>query len=106
MKTICFKLVSGEELIAKVDTEDEQYLNVANPVELSYEYDGGGDYGLKFFHFMPYGTENLFTFDRKYIITYIQPSEKMLKYYTKYLLAAEGVETTDKFPELISHEFH
>ena len=79
MKTVCFKLVSGEELIAKIDSEDDQYLNVVDPIELSYEYDGRGDYGLKFFHFMPYSTENLFTFDRKYIITYIQPSEKMLK---------------------------
>jgi hypothetical protein len=88
MKTICFKLITGEEIIAKIDSEDDQYLNVSDPVKLSYEYDFySGEYGLKFLNFMPYSEEMLFTFDRKYIITYIQPSDKMLKYYVKYLLA-------------------
>jgi hypothetical protein len=88
MKTICFKLITGEEIIAKIDSEDDQYLNVSDPVKLSYEYDlYTGEYGLKFLNFMPYNDEMLFTFDRKYIITYIQPSDKMLKYYMKYLLA-------------------
>lgn len=105
MKTVCFKIITGEELIAKVDTEDEEYLSVIDPVALSYEYDHNGEYGLKFMHFMPYGEEMLFTFRRKDIITNIEPSDKMLKYYTRYLLAAEEKET-DNFPSLISHEFH
>lgn len=89
MKTICFKLISGEEIIAKVDSEDDEYLNISDPVKLSYEYDFfSGEYGLKFINFMPYSDEMLFTFKRKYIITYIQPSNKMLKYYTRYLLAS------------------
>lgn len=105
MRTTCFKLISGEELIAKIDTEDDQYLTVSDPVTLSYEYDKYGEYGLKFMHFMPYGDEMLFTFRRKDIITYIEPSDKMLKYYTRYLISADEKET-DSFPALISHEFH
>jgi hypothetical protein len=107
MKTICFKLISGDELIAKVDSEDDEYLTVEDPVTLSYEYDArNGDYGLKFMSFMPHGDEMVFTFKRKHVITYIEPSEKMIKYYTKYLLASTEQEMDYTFPEHTSREIH
>lgn len=106
MKTICFKLISGEELIAQVDSEDSEYLTVCNPVTLSYEYDSYGDYGLKFMNFMPYGSELVFTFARKHIITYIDPSEKILKYYTKYLVSYSDSDTYQSNSPINSSQFH
>lgn len=105
MKTICFKLISGEDIIAKVDSEDDEYLTVVDPVMLSYEFDMTGEYGLKFMSFMPYGDEMLFTFKRKHIITNIEPSDKMVKYYTKYLLASEEQEMSS-FPKFTSILIH
>ena len=89
MKLICFKLVSGDELIAKVETEDDDWLNVTDPVKLTHEYDPYGEYGLKFISFMPYNEGILFTFHKKYVITVIEPSDKMISYYSKFLLASE-----------------
>lgn len=105
MKILCFKLSTGEELIAKVDSEDDQYLTVVDPVTLAYTYDQYGEYGLKFMHFMPYGDEMVFTFSQRNIITYIEPSDKMLKYYTRYLLSSDESES-ETFPSLISHKIH
>jgi hypothetical protein len=105
MKIICFKLISGEDLIAKVDSEDDEFLTVVDPVLLSYEYDTSGDYGLKFMSFMPYGDEMVFTFKRKHVITNIEPSDKMIKYYTKYLLATEEREISS-FPKHTSRQIH
>lgn len=89
MKTICFKLSTGEELIAQVDSEDDEYLNVLDPVILSQDYNYYGEFGLKFLNFMPYSNDSLFTFKKKYVITYTEPSEKVLQYYTKFLIESD-----------------
>lgn len=93
MKTICFKLTTGEELIAQVESEDDEYLNVLDPVVLSQDYNYYGEFGLKFLNFMPYSNDSLFTFKKKYIITHIEPSKKVLQYYTKFLIESNFSES-------------
>lgn len=96
MKILCFKLITGEELIAQIDSEDDEWLTVVNPVSiLQTIYDG--KYILSFTEFMNYNEEMLFTFKQKHVITSIIPSEEVIKYYTQFLLGANDVESLGTF---------
>lgn len=87
---ICFKLVSGEEIIAQVDTISDDSISVTEPVVLLFELDyETGEYGLNMRTFMLYTTEELFTFKNKDIIITTQPTEELELIYLRFLDASK-----------------
>ena len=85
MNYICIKLVTGEELVGTIESEPDEYVNIENPIEVSFGFDAEGNYGIKLGMFMSYCEEKLFTFKARDIILYNKPGEKMIRYYEEFL---------------------
>jgi len=86
MKYICLKLITGEEIIGKTESEhNDEYINIENPVTITHATDAHGNHGISFFAFMSYCENNIFTFRLKDVILYLVPTDSMTSYYKDYM---------------------
>jgi hypothetical protein len=85
-----FKLISGEELIGAIDSEDTtEFYNIASPMTI---VDGIDEYGgviMKLRDGMMLSDESLMTIPKKSVITYYEASKVMDTYYQKAIVYAK-----------------
>jgi hypothetical protein len=85
-----FKLISGEELIGAIDSEDTtEFYNIASPMTI---VDGIDEYGgviMKLRDGMMLSDESLMTIPKKSVITYYEASKVMNTYYQKAIVYAK-----------------
>lgn len=76
---IAIKLVSGSEVMGYIDSEDDEYVNIDQPIEVVQSD------SLYLMPFMSYCEESLFTFRRKDIMVISKPSVYTQTLYLTYL---------------------
>lgn len=76
------KMITGEEIVADVDTDSEDYLIVDNPMHVDYFYDTAG-IGIKLVPYISTSKYKLFTLSKKHIIFYSQTEEVISEYYQR-----------------------
>jgi len=85
-----FKLISGEELIGAIDSEDTtEFYNIASPMAI---VDGLDEYGgviMKLRDGMMLSDEILMTIPKRSVITYYEASKVMNDYYQKAIVYAK-----------------
>lgn len=89
-KFICLKLVTGEVVMGLLESENEDYFNLEEPVNLSYDFDQDGNFGLKFVPFMSFCDQKVFTFNRRYIIMAIEPKDETVEFYNEFQLVRDS----------------
>ena len=85
-KFICLKLITGEVVMGLLESENDDYYNLEEPVNLSYDFDQDGNFGLKFIPFMSFCGQKLFTFNRRYIIMALEPKPETIEFYNEFQL--------------------
>jgi ribosomal protein L31E len=89
-----FKLISGEEIIGALDSEDEtsknnvEYFNITGPMTIVDGYDGYGAVTMKLRDSMLLSDEEFITIPCKSVITYYSASKIMIEYYKKAIIFA------------------
>ena len=91
-KYVTLKLTTGENVVGRLHTTSDECVTVDNPVTMAFGYDFEGNLGVKYTHYMPFSTQTLFTFRRKYIILQSDLSEKFIAYYESFISEDEGLE--------------
>jgi hypothetical protein len=80
MTTKCFKLSSGEELLAGIVEEDAFQFIVSNPAQIAIQSKEDGSIGLMIAQFMPYSEGNITIF-KSAIMTVGNPAEGLVAEY-------------------------
>jgi hypothetical protein len=86
---ICLKLITGEVVMGIVESINDDYFNLEEPVNLSYDFDKNGNFGLKFIPFMSFCDQNVFTFNRKHVIMDLEPKEETIEFYNEFQLVRD-----------------
>ena len=86
---ICLKLVTGEVVMGILESENDDYYNIEEPVNLSYDFDRNGNFGLKFVPFMSFCDQTVFTFNRKHVIMALEPKEETIEFYNEFQLVRD-----------------
>ncbi len=95
MKYICLKLITGEEIIGKTESEhNDEYINIENPVKVTHAVDAHGNHGITFLSFMSYCENTAFTLKHKDVILYLAPTDNMVQYY-KHYMSKRGDQSDD-----------
>ena len=90
-----FKLISGEEYVGTLDTDDGapennmEYYNIANPMEIVNGYDEYGSVIMRLRDGMMLSDDDLMTIPSRAIMTYYSASKAMTEYYQKAILFAK-----------------
>lgn len=85
-----FKLVSGEELIGPLDSDDTtEFYNIASPMTIVDGFDEYGGVIMKLRDGMMLSDENLMSLPNKSVITYYEASKVMNTYYQKAIVYAK-----------------
>lgn len=94
---VCFKIVSGEEVIARVKTFDPLKITVAKPVTLQMQMVGPGQMGVGFAPFMVSADDTQeITFPRSaMVVEPIVASKQVMNGYTK---ATSNIEIAPAIP--------
>ena len=77
MKTKCFKLLSGEEIIADVTNETSEFIGLKNPMVLAMVGEGQ----LAMFPWAPLSNKQEFMLEVKHIILSYTPNTQLLSGY-------------------------
>jgi len=101
-KYLSIKLVSGEQLMGELESDDE-YINLINSVEVIQSYTMEVYSIIKLVPFMTWTENELFTFNRKYVIVTSVPTEKLIKYYKQYLDSLTESELNDEYKPTTRH---
>lgn len=91
-KYICLKLTTGEVVMGLVESINDDYFNLEEPVNLSYDFDHDGNFGLKFVPFMSFCDQKVFTFNRKHVIMNSEPKAETIEYYNEFQLVRDSDE--------------
>jgi hypothetical protein len=84
MITKCFKLVSGEELLANIVDEDVLQYVVSNPAQIAIQPKEDGSIGLMIAQYMPYSEGDVIIF-KSAISSIGTPAEGLvLEYQSKF----------------------
>jgi hypothetical protein len=94
--TKCFKLVSGEELLATVVDEDAFQFTLSHPAQIAIQTREDGSVGLMICQFMPYAEGNITIF-KSAIMTVGNPAQGLVEEYLSKFEEAE--ESLIKVPE-------
>jgi hypothetical protein len=90
-----FKLISGEEYVGTLDTDDGapennmEYYNIVNPMEIVNGHDEYGSVIMKLRDGMMLSDDDLMTIPSRAIMTYYSASKVMTEYYKKAILFAK-----------------
>ena len=82
MNIKCFKLASGEEVIGKIDKEDDQSVtlkSVASIIIMPGQVPGS--YGLGLMPYLPYADAKDFTFSKRHVMVSFDPNTDMINNY-------------------------
>jgi len=89
--TKCFKLSSGEEILAGVIDEDAFQFTVSNPAQIAIQSREDGTMGLLIAQFMPY-SEGDITIYKSAIMTVGDPAQGLIdEYISKFEEAKESL---------------
>tara|TARA_R110000868_G_scaffold403032_1_gene679865 strand:+ start:220 stop:528 length:309 start_codon:yes stop_codon:yes gene_type:complete len=80
MSTKCFKLTSGEELLAMVVSETDSTFEIENPAQIAIQPKEDGSVGLMIAQFFPYA-EGLVTIFKSNICAIAIPAEALVEEY-------------------------
>jgi hypothetical protein len=94
-KYICLKLVTGETVMGVVESVNDDYFNIEEPVNISYDYDEDGNFGLKFVPYMSWCDKTLFTFNRRFVIMDAEPKTETIEFYKEFQLVRYEDEDDD-----------
>ena len=83
-KHICLKLVTGEVIMGLVESVNDEFFNLEEPVNLSYDYDVNGNFSLKFVPYMGFCDQQVFTFNKKYVMMYLNPKQEVVGFYNEF----------------------
>lgn len=101
MKYICLKLITGEEIIGKTESEhNDEYINIENPVKVTHAVDSQGNHGITFLSFMSYCENTAFTLKPKDVILYLAPTDNMIEYYKDYMSKRGDPSDDDELDEV------
>jgi len=84
MTTKCFKLSSGEELLANVVDEDAFQFTVSNPAQIAIQPKEDGSIGLMIAQFMPYSEGNITIFKSALMAVGIPAEGLVQEYQSKF----------------------
>ena len=88
MTTKCFKLVSGEELLANVVDEDAFQFTLSNPALIAIQQKEDGNLGMVIAQFMPYSEGDITIFKSALMAVGI-PAEGLVAEYENRFEEAE-----------------
>ena len=94
-KYICLKLITGEAVMGLVESINDDYFNIEEPVNISYDFDKDGNFGLKFFPYMAWCDKTVFTFNRKFVIMDIEPKPETIEFYKEFQTVQHDDEMDD-----------
>jgi len=88
-----FKLISGEEFIGALDSDenpnnDVEFYNITNPMDILDGHDEYGSVTMKLRDVMLLSDDNFISIPRKAIIAYYPVSKIMVEYYQKAIMYA------------------
>ena len=95
MTTKCFKLVSGEELLANVVDEDAVSYTLSNPAQIAIQPKEDGSIGLMIAMFMPYADGDITLF-KSAIITVGNPAQGLVAEYNSKFEEQPLIKVPDK----------
>ena len=90
-----FKLISGEEFIGALDSDDEnpsntvEFYNIVSPMAIVDGYDEYGTVTMKLRDGMMLSDDDLMTIPNKAVMTYYPASKVMTEYYQKAIIYAK-----------------
>jgi ribosomal protein L31E len=91
-----FKLISGEEFIGELESDDEnpsntvEFYNIISPMAIVDGYDEYGTVTMKLRDAMLLSEESLMTIPSKAMMTYYPASKSMTEYYQKAIVFAKN----------------
>lgn len=84
METKCFKISSGEELLANVVDEDAYSFTVSNPAQIAVQPKEDGSMGLMIAMFMPYADGDVTLFKSSIMAVGTPASALVEEYNSKF----------------------
>jgi len=94
-KYICLKLVTGESIMGLVESINDHYFNIEEPVNISFDFDKDGNFGLKFVSYMSWCNKTVFTFNRKFVIMDVEPKPETIEFYKEF----QTIENDDEMDD-------
>lgn len=95
MKIVSVKLITNEELIGVLDSEDIGSLNIHEPYLINYVYNSEYGQGMRLTPFMPCVKDRLFTLLSKHVILKADVDSTSEEYYLKCLEQSANLKDTD-----------
>lgn len=95
MTTKCFKIVSGEELLANVVDEDSVSYTISNPAQIAIQQKEDGKIGLMIAQYMPYAEGDVILF-KSAIATVGTPAEGLVAEYNSKFEEQPLIQVPDK----------
>lgn len=96
MTTKCFKIVSGEELLATVVDEDAFQFTLSNPAQIAIQQKEDGSIGLMIAQYMPYSEGDIIIF-KSAIISIGNPAQGLVsEYLSKFEEQSSLIQIPDK----------
>lgn len=95
MTTKCFKLSSGEELLAGVVDEDAFSFTLSNPAQIAIQPKEDGNIGLMIAQFMPYAEGDITIF-KSALITIGNPAQGLIDEYESKFKEESLIQVPDK----------
>lgn len=95
MTTKCFKLVSGEELLANVVDEDAFQYTLSNPAQIAIQPKEDGSIGLMIAQFLPYAEGDITVF-KSALITVGNPAKALVDEYNSKFEEQPLIQIPDK----------
>lgn len=77
------KLITGEEVLSKIESEDTDLINLDSPMLISYLVDPQYGRGMILYPYMICSKDNLFTLYKKHVIFKMLAEESSADYYIK-----------------------
>ena len=95
MTTKCFKLVSGEELLANVVAEYAFQFTLSNPAQIAIQPKEDGSIGLMIAQFLPYAEGDITVF-KSALVTVGIPAQALVDEYNSKFEEQPLIQVPDK----------
>lgn len=95
MKVISVKLITNEELIGVLDSEDIGSINLHEPYVINYTFNSEYGQGMRLSPFMPCVKDRLFTLLMKHVILKSDVDDTSEEYYIRCLEQSTDLKSTD-----------
>ena len=95
MTTKCFKIVSGEELLANIVDEDAFRYVISNPAQIAIQQKEDGSMGLMIAQYMPYSEGDVIIF-KSAIVSIGTPAGGLVSEYQSKFQEQPLIQVSDK----------